>query len=142
MRKIIQHTIKTLTTSKMKKLLSITALTFLIPFNTSAQEQNDSTQSKKVLRHEFVQRGNHKSELNFGDYVVGGAFTAEESAKNLIEELKKQGFTSAGYGYLTTKKAWYLYLSVSNDIEIAKAERDKYRKLKMFKDAWLLTVHQ
>ena len=126
----------------MKKLLSISFLTFLLPVITNAQQDNDSTASKKVMRHEFATRGNHKNELNLGDYVIGGAFASEENAKHMTDELKKDGFSTTGYGYLSSKKAWYIYLSVCDDIEIAKAERDKYQKLKMFKDAWLLTVHQ
>lgn len=46
------------------------------------------------------------------------------------------------YGYLTKKAVWYLHVGTSKDIEEAKANRDEYRKLKMFKDAWLLTVHE
>jgi len=29
-----------------------------------------------------------------------------------------------------------------NDLTEVRAQRDKYRKMTMFKDAWLLTVHE
>ncbi len=93
-------------------------------------------------RHEFVRRGNHQSEMDLGDYVIVGVFRGEANAKHMSEELKKLGFSEVDFGYLTDKAVWYVHIAGSNDIEEAKTKRNKYRKMKMFKDAWLLTVHQ
>ena len=93
-------------------------------------------------RHEFVLRGNHEKEMDLGDYVIVGVFRSEVNAKHMTDELRKLGFSEVDYGYLTNKAVWYIHIADSDDIEEAKAKRNKYRKMKMFKDAWLLTVHQ
>lgn len=92
-------------------------------------------------RHEFVKRGNHEKELEISDYVVSGVFKDEKNAKHFADGLKKLGFKAA-YGHLTEKAVWYVYLNKSNDIHLARSERDRFRKMKIFRDAWLLTVHQ
>jgi type IX secretion system PorP/SprF family membrane protein len=91
-------------------------------------------------RHEFVKRGGHQDEMDTGDFVVVGTFRSKENAQHFSEGLVKLGFT-ADYGHLTEKEMWYVYVAQTNDINTARAERDKYRKMKIFRDAWLLTVH-
>ncbi|MBX2970344.1 MAG: PorP/SprF family type IX secretion system membrane protein [Cyclobacteriaceae bacterium] len=91
-------------------------------------------------RHEFVKRGGHQDEMDTGDFVVVGSFRSMENAKHFSDGLVKMGFT-ADYGHLTEKEMWYVYVTYTNDINKARAERDKYRKMKIFRDAWLLTVH-
>jgi type IX secretion system PorP/SprF family membrane protein len=91
-------------------------------------------------RHEFVKKGNHPEELDVSDYVVGGVFKSDVNAKHFSDGLKKLGF-KAHYGHLTEKTLWYVYLSKTDDINKAKEERDRFRKMKLFRDAWLLTVH-
>lgn len=92
-------------------------------------------------RHEFVKKGDHKDELDYGDYVIVGVFKSDVNAKHFSEGLKNLKF-SADYGHSSLKNLWYVYLAQASDINKAKAERDKYRKMKMFRDAWLLTVHE
>ncbi|MFZ2905799.1 MAG: PorP/SprF family type IX secretion system membrane protein [Cyclobacteriaceae bacterium] len=91
-------------------------------------------------RHEFVKKGSHKDELDYGDYVIVGVFKSEANSKNFADGLDKMDF-KADYGHLSEKNLWYVYIAHTNDINKAKTERDKYRKMKIFKDAWLLTVH-
>jgi len=91
-------------------------------------------------RHEFVKRGNHQSELPVSDYVVGGVFRSEPNAKHFSEGLDKLGFDTH-YGHLTEKNLWYVYVIQTDDINKARAERDRVRKMKILRDAWLLTVH-
>jgi type IX secretion system PorP/SprF family membrane protein len=93
-------------------------------------------------RHEFVKKGNHASEMDFADYVIVGAFRAEANAKRFDEQLVKIGFPEAHYGFITARNIWYVYIASSNDINEARALRDKYRQTTMFKEAWLLTVHE
>jgi len=93
-------------------------------------------------RHEFVKRGNHAKEMDFADYVIVGAFRAEENAKRFDEQLVRSGFPEAQYGFLTARNIWYVYIASSNEINEARAKRDQYRQTTMFKDAWLLTVHE
>ena len=90
-------------------------------------------------RHEFVKRGGHQDELETGDFVVAGVFKSDANAIHFSDGLKKLGF-DADYGHLTEKDLWYVYIAKTTDINAARAERDKYRKMKIFRDAWLLTV--
>jgi hypothetical protein len=90
-------------------------------------------------RHEFVKQGSHPEELEVADYVIGGAFKSSGNAKHFADGLSKLGF-KAKYGHLTEKNLWYVYLIQTNDINVARAERDKMRKLLLLRDAWLLTV--
>lgn len=91
-------------------------------------------------RHEFVKRGNHAKELLVSDYVIGGVFRSEANAKHYSDGLDKLGFDTH-YGHLTEKNLWYVYVMKTEDINKARTERDKVRKMKILRDAWLLTVH-
>ena len=90
-------------------------------------------------RHETFQRGGHSRELGTGDYIVAGVFSSEANATRYTNGLKQLGYL-ANNGHLTQKQLWYVYIYRSEDINQARVERDKYRKLRMFKDAWLLTI--
>lgn len=90
-------------------------------------------------RHEFIKRGNHKEELDVADYVIGGVFKSDANAKHFADGLAKLGF-KADYGHLTQTALWYVYLYQTTDINQAKNERDRVRKMKLLRDAWLLTV--
>ena len=92
-------------------------------------------------RHETFKRGLHAKELGTGDYIIAGVFSSEANANRYTGGLKKLGY-QANFGYLTQKQLWYVYISRSDDINQARTQRDKYRKLRMFKDAWLLTIVQ
>ena len=105
-------------------------------------EEHNETGHPHAERHEFAQRGSHISEMELGDFVIVGVFRNEVNAKHMADELKKLGFSEVDYGFLTEKAVWYIHFAPTDDIEEAKAKRNKYRKMKMFKDAWLLTVHQ
>jgi type IX secretion system PorP/SprF family membrane protein len=105
-------------------------------------EEHNEDGHPHAERHEFVRRGDHQSEMDLGDYVIVGVFRGEANAKHMSDELRKLGFSEVDFGFLTEKAVWYVHIAGSNDIEEARAKRNKYRKMKMFKDAWLLTVHQ
>ena len=90
-------------------------------------------------RHEFVTRGTHKEELKVSNYVISGLFKEESNAAKFSNGLKRMGF-NAGYGHLTEKSAWYVYVFKTDDINGARQERDRLRKTKILRDAWLLTV--
>ncbi|HYC86361.1 MAG TPA: PorP/SprF family type IX secretion system membrane protein [Chryseosolibacter sp.] len=91
-------------------------------------------------RHEFYKKGNHAKELDVSDYVIGGVFKSEANAKHFSDGLDKLGFDTH-YGHLTEKSLWYVYIIKTDDINKARAERDRARKMKILRDAWLLTVH-
>ena len=103
-------------------------------------EHHDGESYPNAERHEYAKRGHHKNELDVADYVVTGMFASEGNARTFADGLKKLGF-KAKHAYSSDKKVWYVYLVRSGDINTARLERDKYRKMKIFRDAWLLTVH-
>jgi len=108
--------------------------------NPTEEHQNEVVHPH-AERHEFVKKGSHHEEMDYGDYVIVGVFKGRPNAEHFNTGLTKMSFTS-DFGYLTEKNLWYVYIAQTADINEAKAERDKYRKLKIFRDAWLLTVHK
>lgn len=92
-------------------------------------------------RYERVQRGVHSEEMNLGDYVVIGVFKTEANAKKWADGLKSMGFLDIDYGYLTNKSTWYVHFAGTDTMNEAEVLKEKYRKIKLFRDAWVLTVH-
>ena len=109
---------------------------------TTVEPPKDTVRARPPVvdgRHETFKRGSHPKELLKGDYIIAGVFSSEANATRYSNGLKQLAHP-ADYGYLTQKQLWYVYIHKSDDINQAKAERDKYRKQRMFKDAWLLTI--
>lgn len=93
-------------------------------------------------RHEFVKRDSgNPNDLAVGNYVVVGVFGSQQNAENFAKGLNRMAF-NAKFGFLTLKNYWYVYLFKSDDINEVRTERNKQRKLKLFRDAWLLTVEE
>jgi type IX secretion system PorP/SprF family membrane protein len=90
-------------------------------------------------RHEYARRGSTKEDLKPGDYVVAGVFKTSSSADRYADGLNKLGF-KAEYARVSEKNMWCVYIVSAKNINEAKAERDNFRKMKIFRDAWLLTV--
>ncbi|MBI1768430.1 MAG: PorP/SprF family type IX secretion system membrane protein [Bacteroidetes bacterium] len=105
------------------------------------EEHGDVLVHPHAERHEFVKKGSHHEEMDYGDYVIVGVFKGRPNSERFSIGLNKMSFTS-DFGFLTEKSLWYVYIAQTSDINEAKAERDKYRKLTIFRDAWLLTVHK
>lgn len=104
-------------------------------------EEHNQTNHPHAERHEFVKRGGHEAEMDLGDYVIAGVFRSEANAKHYSDGLKKMGFGDIDYGFLTAKQLWYVHIAGSNDIIETRKMRDQFRKLHVFRDSWLLTVH-
>lgn len=129
----------------MKKSLRISIWVFWLASSIAAIGQTLETEeisTENSSRHQFVMRGDGLHELKSGDYVIVGMCLRESDAKRMMEELKRLEHPVPSYGYLSNTQLWYLFFGGKDDIETAHQERDKYRKMKMFKNAWLLTVHQ
>lgn len=109
------------------------------PDTATVQEQIPVETPVVEGRHETFKRGSHPKELASGEYIIAGVFSSEGNALRYANGLKQLGYL-ANYGYLTEKQLWYVYIHKGKDINQARDERDKFRKLRMFKDAWLLTV--
>jgi hypothetical protein len=100
------------------------------------------SQNREAMRHDFVKRENITSDMVVGNYTILATSTSETNAKQITQEIQKSGYTDIGFGYLSVKKSWYIYISSANDVEKAQAIKEKYRKIERFKDAWILTVHE
>jgi type IX secretion system PorP/SprF family membrane protein len=104
-------------------------------------EHHDQTVTHpNAERHEFVKRGNHEKELDIADYVIGGVFKSEANAKHFSDGLDNLGFDTH-FGHLTERNLWYVYVLKTDDINRAREECARVRKMKLLRDAWLLTVH-
>ena len=90
-------------------------------------------------RHEYARRGPGKEDLKPGDYVIAGVFKNSSGADRYADGLQKLGF-KAEYGHISEKGMWCVYIVIAKNINEARAERDNFRKMKIFRDAWLLTV--
>lgn len=126
----------------MRKTGNVILWFFLLGFSIDYLFAQSTDENVHAQRHEFVKRGNHAEELKLGDYVVVGVFQGKGNAKSMARELKKLSYANAAYGYLTNKNLWYVHLGTAADIETARNDRDKIKKMKMFKEAWLLTVQE
>lgn len=106
-----------------------------------AQHNDHPEAHPDAERHEYVKRIETKIDLNLGHYVIVGVFGAETNASRFAQGLRNAGF-KAEYGHLTVKNLWYVHVYRGTDIEATRAERDKFRRMKMTRDAWLLTVEE
>lgn len=110
------------------------------------KQQEKPVEQKKNLVEEqstdervIVKRGGHLLELAQGEYVVVGAFNSYEDAEQFSDELFFKGYQTR-FGYITGQGYWYVYIYQGNTLEKATQERDKYRKIPMFKKAWVISV--
>jgi type IX secretion system PorP/SprF family membrane protein len=103
-------------------------------------KHHNDTDHPNNERHEFVKKGNHEKELDVADYVIGGVFKSEPNAKHFSDGLDKLGFDTH-FGHLTEKNLWYVYVLKTDNINRAREECARVRKMLLLKDAWLLTVH-
>lgn len=91
-------------------------------------------------RYERVKRGDHPKEIKLGEFVVVGTFRTEANAKKWVDGLQELGFLDVEYGYSSGDSSWFVHFPGANNLDEAKASNEKYRKTKIFRDAWVLTV--
>jgi len=106
----------------------------------AARQAREELQAKtQPERHETVKRGTHLLELEEGNYVVIGVFGVFANAERYSDNLYSRGFNTK-YGFLSNKGLYYVYIDRSEDINAAREARNRFRRISLFKDAWLLTV--
>jgi type IX secretion system PorP/SprF family membrane protein len=110
-------------------------------FRSNPTEAFDDTGYTFPGKHETVKRGVEPGEMAPGDYIVMEYFQSPEQAQKYTDELKKMGF-AARTGYLSATGHTYVYLAQARDINVARQEQAKFRKFKLTKDAFILTVHE
>lgn len=106
------------------------------------EEHNSDIEHPNATRHDRARQGEHHAEMDLGHYVIAGSFSSEEHAKQYSDGLVKMGFSETDYGYVSEKGHWYVHIDGSDDINEARKIRDVYRRLAVFRDAWLLTIHK
>ncbi len=110
-----------------------------LPVKEEVKEPVKELPQEPVERHETISRGKHPQELLAGNYVIIGVFGSGPNARNLARRLVDTGF-NANYGFLSEKNLWYVHVFEGDDINRTRTERDKYRRMPMYRNAWLLTV--
>jgi hypothetical protein len=110
-----------------------------VPHQTEVDRSGNIKKEFTSDQRVVVKRGKHFLELPVGDYVVVGAFGVFENAEKYSDRLHEQGYPNK-FGYISETKLWYVHIYESQDIELARSERDKYRKKNIFKNAWVLGV--
>jgi type IX secretion system PorP/SprF family membrane protein len=78
-------------------------------------------------------------ELPADHYVIVGAFNTPQNANKYARQLKRKGYNAA-YGYSTQKQRYYVHIYKSPSAEEARNQRDNFRRISQFKDAWHLEV--
>jgi len=81
-------------------------------------------------------------EIPTGEYVVVGVFSKYDNAESFSDDLFMKGYQEARFGYISERDLWYVYIHKSNDPQLARTVRDTVRKIKIFSDAWALTVQE
>jgi hypothetical protein len=85
------------------------------------------------------QKKENKLELSKGHYVVVSAFRFFDNAFRYHEALSDR-FFSCQYGYSSKSMFYYTYIIHTQDINKARSERDRLRKMRGFENTWVLTV--
>ena len=114
-----------------------------------AQEREEVRKEVPVRKTErprdvvVLKRGEHRNELAASHYVIVGVFSYENNARRYSEMLKKAGYDN-GFGYVSAKGAYYVYVAGSADLEEVRSKRDAFRKINKFEfpKAWALTVEE
>jgi type IX secretion system PorP/SprF family membrane protein len=86
-----------------------------------------------------VQKKEHPMELEKGYYVVVSAFRIFDNAMKYHEYLSDTYFESR-FGFNSKSLYYYTYVLYTKDINKARFERDKLRKMRGFADTWVLIV--
>ncbi len=85
------------------------------------------------------QKRSHPLELKKGNYVVVGSFNVFDNAVRFTHAVYKRGMRS-DYRYSSKTMRYYVYVYQSEDVDAARAERDRIRQLTGISDAWVLIV--
>lgn len=104
------------------------------------RELHTGEPARDADRHETVARGNHQEEIGVGNFVIVGIFKSKANAEKYASGLKSMGITGIDYSFLSERQVWYVHFNETGSLDEAKSLRDRERKFKIFRDAWLLTV--
>ena len=81
----------------------------------------------------------HHLELTQGHYVIAGSFRVFDNVIKYQKQLAAQG-VSGRISYSSPRMHYYLYVKSTSNVQQARQERDRLRKVKGFEDVWVLTV--
>jgi type IX secretion system PorP/SprF family membrane protein len=127
-------------TSAKKKITSEDKQSFTpAPEESSVNKKFDGEVAGKPEEKIIVQKKEHPMELEKGYYVVVSAFRIFDNAMKYHEYLSDTYFESR-FGFSSKSLYYYTYVLYTKDINKARFERDKLRKMKGFADTWVLIV--
>jgi type IX secretion system PorP/SprF family membrane protein len=92
-----------------------------------------------TIRSETVNMGNSTLELPVGNYIIIAEYQNESDAKIFTDRLGNEGYR-AGYGYVSRKRLWMVYIYRSESRIGFRKKVLKTRTNPDFKDAWILSV--
>ncbi len=92
--------------------------------------------------HMEVRRGGHMLELPAGTYVVAGVFESFDNAEDYSDTLFNRGFHDVKVGYLTARGYYYVVIFESNNLDPARTERRRVRRMSGLSDVWVLKVNE
>lgn len=92
--------------------------------------------------NDVVKRGKHMLELPAGHYVMIGAFKSLDNAQSYSDKVFTKGYHETSFGYLSGRKYYYVWIKKSASASSARKERDIFRKMRSFKDAWYMEVKE
>lgn len=100
-----------------------------------AEIRNAAVQEEKLPE----QKQAHPLELEKGHYVVVNAFRIFDNAVNYHERLS-DSYQYCQFGYSSKSMLYYTHLLQTTDLNRARLERNKMRKVRGFEKAWVLTI--
>jgi type IX secretion system PorP/SprF family membrane protein len=105
-------------------------------FTTPEESRTDNSKIEEKIK---AQKREHPMELEKGHYVVVNAFRVFDNVIKYHEELSDK-FENSQFGYSTSSMYYYSYVLRTTDLNRARFERNKLRKLKGYENTWVLTI--
>ena len=106
---------------------------------TFGENALDLSSEQRELLGAMAYEGDHPIELPLGSYVIVGSFSKYDNAERYGDYLLRKGYV-ANLGYNTERAYFYVDILHSKNIYEARAQRDRYRQLSIFRQAWVLTI--
>ena len=104
-----------------------------------ALEQELNTNVVSDIRTETLKMGDHPLELPRGNYIIVMESDDQNAAKDFVERLNSEG-ERAGYGYVSRRKKWMVFVYQSDSKIGLRRQVAKKQGNPEFSDAWILTI--
>jgi len=91
------------------------------------------------IRTETLEAGDHPLELVRGNYIIVNEFEEQNIAEAYVERINNEG-ERAGYGFVSRRNAWMVYVYKSDSKIGLRRQVAKKRNNPVFSEAWILTI--